>query len=389
MPTTFLTNFAAGGSHGLNYVSEATYGLTPGTPTMVALRHTSCSLQLSKDTFQSKELRSDRQISDFRHGTHQVGGDLGLEFSWAEFDTLFEAGFGGTWQTLTSISAATISTKTTGSLLLSSAATFTVFNTGDCIYVTGFTGAGLGTNGVHLVTGAKPLTMTLAYSTLASKAASSTIKVKRLSSLKNGTTQRAFTFERGYTDATVYERFSGCIVNGLSLSLKPNAIVTGAIRLMGKTSLATVTALSGAPTASQTSSPFDTFTGAVKDSGTSVAYITSIDFNLDNAGANTFVIGSKYTQKVVLGRCNVTGTVEVFLSSPSMINKFINETSAALEFDIGGTDNYYKVFLPNVKFGGAEHAVDNEGPITLRMPFQAVYSGTYGYTAQITRCDLI
>ena len=382
-----MTDFAAGSMSQVSYVTEATFGTTPPAPSMVALRNVSCSLQLTKDTFQSREIRSDRQITDFRHGTHQIGGDIAFELSWSEFDTLFQAGFCGTWQTLMSITSATIGCRTTGSRIYSASVTFTAFNTGDCIYVTGFTGAGIGTNGIHLVTGASSATLFCAYSTLASKAAGSTINVKRLSSLRNGTTERSFTFERGYTDITLYEHLEGCVVNGVDLALRPNAIVTGTLRIMGKSTLATTTSL-GTPAASQTGSPYDTFTGAIKEAGAVVAFVTGVDFRLENGGAHTFIIGSKYTQKVVLGRCNITGTVELFLEDKSMINKFIDETASYLEFDVGGTDNYYKFFIPNVKFGGAEHPVDGEGPITLRMPFQAVYSSTYGYTAQITRIDI-
>ena len=49
---------AAGSGHRLCYVTEATFGVTPPTPTMIDLRNTSCSLQLAKDTFQSKEIRA-------------------------------------------------------------------------------------------------------------------------------------------------------------------------------------------------------------------------------------------------------------------------------------------------------------------------------------------
>ena len=51
------------------------------------------------DGFQSNELRSDRQITDFRHGVKQVNGDIGVEYSWQEYDPFFEAAFFGEWQT--------------------------------------------------------------------------------------------------------------------------------------------------------------------------------------------------------------------------------------------------------------------------------------------------
>ena len=90
-------SFAAGSYHGLRYIVESEFGTTPATPTMIELRHTSCGIALSKDGFQSEEIRSDRQISDFRHGVKRIQGDIGIEFSYGEFDTILEAALFGEW----------------------------------------------------------------------------------------------------------------------------------------------------------------------------------------------------------------------------------------------------------------------------------------------------
>ena len=88
---------ATGSRHNAEYIAEVTYGVTPATPTMTPLRLNTTSLGLSKDSFQSQELRSDRQISDFRHGNKQVGGDIVSELSYGTYDELLEAALGGTW----------------------------------------------------------------------------------------------------------------------------------------------------------------------------------------------------------------------------------------------------------------------------------------------------
>lgn len=90
-------SFATGGFHGLTYVKETTMGTTPTNPTMKSIRHTSCSLGLTKESFQSNELRSDRQISDLRHGVKKVEGDIGFELSYGAFDDLLAAAFFSNW----------------------------------------------------------------------------------------------------------------------------------------------------------------------------------------------------------------------------------------------------------------------------------------------------
>ena len=89
--------FATGGFHGTRYVKETEFGVTPTNPVMRNLRHTSNALILSKDSFQSEELRSDAQISDLRHGNRQASGDIGIEFSYAEYDDFLAAAVRSDW----------------------------------------------------------------------------------------------------------------------------------------------------------------------------------------------------------------------------------------------------------------------------------------------------
>ena len=88
---------ATGAQHEADYIAEVTFGTTPATPAMTLIRHNSMSLALAKDSLQSDELRSDRQIADFRHGNKSVGGDITAELIYGEQDTFLEAALGGTW----------------------------------------------------------------------------------------------------------------------------------------------------------------------------------------------------------------------------------------------------------------------------------------------------
>lgn len=89
---------ANGSRHSMRYVAETVYGQTPATPAFKMIRHTGTTLGLSKESLQSEELRDDRQISDFRHGAYQVGGDINIELSYGSFDDLLEAVMLGTWE---------------------------------------------------------------------------------------------------------------------------------------------------------------------------------------------------------------------------------------------------------------------------------------------------
>lgn len=90
-------SFAAGSQHELSYVAESVFGTTPNTPTMKRLRNTGTTLNLTKESFVSNELRADRQIADFRHGTQRVQGDVNIELSYGAFDDILAGALFGNW----------------------------------------------------------------------------------------------------------------------------------------------------------------------------------------------------------------------------------------------------------------------------------------------------
>lgn len=88
---------AQGSRHDLSYVAESVFGTTPGTPTMLGLRYNSTTLNLAKAQLVSEEVRSDRMITDARHGNHAPAGDIVAELSYGTFDDLIAAALAGAW----------------------------------------------------------------------------------------------------------------------------------------------------------------------------------------------------------------------------------------------------------------------------------------------------
>jgi hypothetical protein len=299
--------FSTGGFHGLAYVPEVTFGVTPSTPTMIALRNKGSDLGVNKDSFQSEELRSDRQISDLRHGAVKVSGGFDFELSYGEYDAILEMALFSAWNT---------------------------------------------------------------------------------NVLKAGTTAKSATFERAFGDITKYGVFTGCMVDSLSLTVPSNGMVTGKVGLIGKNALPiSGTPLDATPTASQTNSPFDGFTGEVKEGGTTNAVVTSVSLDLKNSLDPAFVLGSNIAAAITPGRSNLTGTLSAWFDSETMLNKFINETESSLEFTLGnGTTKSYTFLVPRIKYsGGGSVQVSGEGRIALSMPWQALYHTSTGSNIQITR----
>lgn len=83
----------------LRYVAEVTPGTTPTTPQMTDLRFTGESLNASRTTQASQEIRSDRQVPDVVTTAESYAGDINFELSYGEFDPFLEAVLQGTWTT--------------------------------------------------------------------------------------------------------------------------------------------------------------------------------------------------------------------------------------------------------------------------------------------------
>lgn len=84
-------SFAQGSRSRLTAVTEVTFGTTPGTPSMVVVPFNTHSLNLSKDTLESAEIRSDRQIDIYRHGASKIEGEIDVDFRADDYDDFLES----------------------------------------------------------------------------------------------------------------------------------------------------------------------------------------------------------------------------------------------------------------------------------------------------------
>lgn len=89
---------ADGSRHSLYMIAETVYGTTPATPSLGKIRHRGTTLGTAMDPLESEEIRSDRQLVDFRLGQRKVGGKISGEVAAdAQLDLMLEALLGGTW----------------------------------------------------------------------------------------------------------------------------------------------------------------------------------------------------------------------------------------------------------------------------------------------------
>ena len=82
---------AAGVFKTLALKRESTYGTVAGASGAQLMRRVTSDLALTKQTYQSNEIRPDQQVADFRHGVRGVEGTLAGELSPGAYSDLISA----------------------------------------------------------------------------------------------------------------------------------------------------------------------------------------------------------------------------------------------------------------------------------------------------------
>lgn len=386
---------ADGSRHSIYSVKEQTYGITPTNPALDLVRVTGTTLGLAKDSLQSEEIRSDRQITDFRLGANQVGGDISFELSYGSFDQFLEAvllsadwASPATTGTTTLDQSATQITRATGSFITDG------FAVGQTANVAGFNSGGA--NGLVKITGVTELALDITAvdgQTLGVESGDGDEIITASQSIKAASQRRSFTFVRHFADiqssGNPYYIYRGVELNSIQLTISANSMITGTLSVIGQSQETTqnLTGL-GSPTfnPASTTTPLDSFTGTLDEGGTTIAVVTEISMTLQNGIEPRFVVGSKNSIFPSIGRSNLTGQVTAYFEDSSLVNKFLNETESSITFTLpDGAGNQLRVTIPRIKYTGGQPDVSGEGSITLSMPFQALLDATESSNIRIER----
>lgn len=370
-----------GSRHSMYVSPETVYGVTDDDPALDLVRITGTTLGLAKDSLESAEIRSDRQIADFRQGSNQVSGAINFELSYGSFDQFLEAVLlSSPWASPATTGTTTLSATSTGYTRASGSFITDGFAVGQVVTASGFSAAGF--NGSSIVTGvvALELTTTPIDGTHGTEAGDGDELIVASESIAAGLTRRSFTVVRHFADIEAgsepYYIYRGVEINSVQLTIAANSMVTGIFSTIGQ-SLETAQNLTslGTPTfpPASTTSPLDSFTGTLDEGGTPVAVVTELSMTLQNGIEPRFVVGSKNSINPSVARSNLTGQVTAYFEDSTLVNKFIKEIESSISFTLpDGEGNMERIRIPRIKYTGGQPDVPGEGPITLTMPFQAL-----------------
>lgn len=360
--------FAVSNRVALRYVAESTWGTTPASPTLEALRFTSESLNYNADFIVSEEIRADRMVPDTVQVSSSADGDVNGELSYATYDDIIEAAMFSTWITAATPEGAqtditltkTGGTPNTWDLTSAALADFTDNNfvIGQIVRVTGYTVAGTFYARLTLA----PTTLVLAiapFQDLATEASGDSVVVTPLEFVRNGVLSRSFTIQKEFGDLSVVEfwNFTGSRIGSFNLELATGSILNTSFSVLAKDAVMTETQFASATlNAANTNTVMNavdnvatiTFDG---DPGGTQFFFNSLSIDLNNNLRGQEAIGTLGFEGVEPSRISLTGSIELYFESSELFDNFRAATAFSLDFrvaDAGG--NEYIITIPRAKY---------------------------------------
>lgn len=383
------------------YKAESTFGVVPSATSAQALRRVQSTLDLSKETYQSNEIRQDFQLVDFRHGVRRVEGNISGELSPATYKDFiacalkkdFAAGASASNVTVTIAGAGpsyTV-TRSSGNYITDG------FKVGDVIRLSIGSPSLAANFGKNLLivsltsTIATVITLNGSSMTAEGPVAGTTVAVvgKKSYIPTSGHTDKSFSIEHYYSDLVQSEVFSGCKPTSIAIGLPPTGLATIDIGFMGKDVTTASAQYFTNPTAQTTTGLLAAVNGELRVAGQSVATLTGLTLNIASNYSGDPVVGSNTVPFMFAGRVVVTGQATAYFDSVTLRDAFFNETEVEIigAFTANNDANapFMSFVLPRVKIGGASKN-DGEGGLVQTLPFQALLNtaGGSGTTSEQT-----
>ena len=371
---------------------EVTFGLIPVAAAAQLLRRVTSTVDLSKDTYSSNEIRPDMQVADFRHGVRRVKGSISGELSPKTYsDQLsvmlkrdFTAGASTAAASVTiagAVGAWTI-TRAAGSYLTDG------FKIGDMIRLS--VGA-LNANNINKNLLILALTATVATCTVLNSTTltaegpivGTTISVqgKKTWIPATGQTDISYSLEHWYNDVSQSRVYSGIKFDKAAINLPPTGLATISFDVLGQNQTTAQVRYFTAPTAITATGIVAAVNGVLMVNGVAQATVTGLSLTIDPTFSGDPVVGSNIIPNLFAGPVKVSGQFTAYFTDNVLSDLFANETETslivALTTDNTAAADVLVFTLPRIKVGGQQQN-DGTGGIVQTFPFTALYNSNGG-----------
>lgn len=381
-----MGTIAVGTAKKVIYKEETNWGELAGDAGGKLVRRVTATFNLTKETYESAELRTDRQLAVFKHGVRSTTGSLNGELSAGTYSDFMQALLARDF-TATTLGAAddfTVATVANVTKLIRAAGSFITdgLQPGLVVRATGLTEVADNSKNL-LVAAVTPLEATviaLDGVPLADQAVASSVTLtapgKSTFIPKVAHTDKSFTVEEFYEDIAQSEVYTGNKVVSMNVQLPSTGMTTIDFSLMGKDLTQTATSqYFTAPAVQNTNGIFAAVNGALVMNGEPVALVTSADFTVDRENANATAVGSNSVAEIFTGVIRVTGNLSVYFKDAKFRSYFDGETPVslvmALAEDSTKDSNFISFTIPKIKLGSFDKDDTSLG-LTASSSFQAM-----------------
>lgn len=371
---------------------ESTYGTVPAAAGAQLMRRVQATIDLTKDTYQSNEIRPDMQIADYRHGARRVKGSLQGELSPKTYSDILSAVVKRDFTAGVSVASLSITvagtapsftlTRSTGSYLTDG------FKVGDVVRLTAgtFNAANLNKNLLIVgLTATVATVMTLNGTSLVAEGpiASATLAVqgKKTYIPTSGHTDISYSIEHWYNDISLSEVYSGVKFDKAAIDLPPTGMAKVSFDVLGQNITTSASRYFTSPTAVTSTGVVAAVNGVLLVNGVAQAVVTGLQLTIDPTVSGDPVVGSNVVPNLFPGPVSVTGQFTAYFTDATLRDLFVNETETslcvALTTDNTATADVVAFTLPRIKIGGASKS-DGTGGLVQTFPFQALINNAGG-----------
>lgn len=301
--------------------------------------------------------------------------------------TLSTSGVSITMATTTLTIVAAASTITFGGSTGFNPSTATNLVAGQWVRVSGFVNAA--NNGVRRIASVSATVITFTDSNGSAETCTNGQVINIVGRrLRNGTTQKSFHIEKGFTDINQYMSFRGMVVSDMQLTLTSAEVITGSVTFTGKQAVTSGTTVAASTIGTNTTRMMTASAnvGSIFQNGAAIpAGVREITLEVGNNLRELQQVGSQYPFAVGAGFMDVMGQVEVYFENSTMLDQLINHTQTELSWVMTDDDgNAYVITLPSVLFTeGYPQAGGGNDDVTVPLAYQAVRNATYNCQIQI------
>lgn len=358
--------------------AETTYGTLPAAAGAQLLRRVDFATNLSKDTYESNEIRPDLQVADMRHGVRRVMGTLNGELSPGSYSPYLGALLKRDFAAITAIASLSLTIAASGANWTITRATGSWLTDGVKLGMVGRITAG-SVNAANLnknlfVIGVTALALTVVVLNGSAMVAEGpiasctfTLPGKWTYVPTSGHTDKSWALEEWFSDISQSEVYTGLKFNKASVQLPPTGMATIALSATGKD-----LGQSGAvryftsPTAAGTTGVVAAVNGVLRVNDTTLASVTGINFDIDAGFTGDPVVGANVVPNQFAGRVRVSGQFTAYFEDGTLRDAFVAESQigifVAMTTGNGAADDFVSFAISRVKLGGADKA-DGEGGV--------------------------